>query len=317
MNEASIETTTYYGIASNDTVTDSVVFGETSSVSGANAETTTDGNASNENLDENLGKKDSYPTGDNNPDNEFNSYQDLGETMDKKGEIDSGEGERQEEVNDNNVYDDDFDDYFNTEESDDLLTTIKSIILPSASTTQPSIIKGSTSRTIISTPQDFNLEKSTTKPPTKSNKLRETIVETLAKLFFKTLDLSIKIKTALDDGNDTTQKVINIVSKKDDIPYPNNNNNNQLIKDLPDFIKITPDDAIVVNQDSNLIQEAEKEAFNEDSDENNVVDSVKPIVILIENSANILVNTTDGEIVTVDFSDLPTNDPVMREIIIR
>jgi hypothetical protein len=236
--------------------------------------------------------------------------------MDKKGEIDSGEGERQEEVNDN-VYDDDFDDYLNAEESDDLLTTIKSIILPSVSTTQPSIIKGSTSRTIISTPQDFNLEKSTTKPPTKSNKLRETIVETLAKLFFKTLDLSIKIKTALDDGNDTTQKVINIVSKKDDIPYPNNNNNNQLIKDLPDFIKITPDDAIVVNQDSNLIQEADKEVFNEASDENDIVDSVKPIVILIENSANILVNTTDGEIVTVDFSDLPTNDPVMREIIIR
>lgn len=254
-------------------------------------------------------------TGNVETDDTLTNDQDLNKTLDEEEVIDSEEGKRQEEVNDN-VYDDDFDDYISTEESGELLTTIKSIILPSVSTTQPSIIKGSTLRTIISTPQDFNLEKSTTKPPTKSNKLRETIVETLAKLFFKTLDLSIKIKTALDDGNDTTQKVINIVSKKDDIPYPNNNNNNQLIKDLPDFIKITPDDAIVVNQDSNLIQEAEKEAFYEASDENDA-DSVKPIVILIENSANILVNTTDGEIVTVDFSDLPTNDPVMREIIIR
>ena len=213
------------------------------------------------------------------------------------------------------IFDDDItNDYDLNEESDIVNNKLTTINPPVKTIINPPKSSSTTIRTYISTPQDFNLEKSTTKPPKKSNELTENIVETLAKLFFKTLDLSIKIKTALDDSQNG-EKIVNIVSKKDEteneIVYP------QLIKDLPDFIKITPDDAIVVNQEDNLIQENdyETEAFEPIYDLEK--DTIKPIVILIEDSANIIVNTTDGEIVTVDFSDLPKNDPVMREIIIR
>ena len=227
-------------------------------------------------------------------------------------EITTVENEREEyDIFDDDIKTDDYDFKEESEIDSDELTTINP---PVKSIINPPKISSTTIRTYISTPQDFNLEKSTTKPPKKSNELTENIVETLAKLFFKTLDLSIKIKTALDD-NQNGEKIVNIVSKKDEteneIVYP------QLFKDLPDFIKITPDDAIVVNQEDNLIQENdyETEAFEPIEDLEN--DTIKPIVILIEDSANIIVNTTDGEIVTVDFSDLPKNDPVLREIIIR
>ena len=241
---------------------------------------------------------------------------------DNEEETDNSSSNFQEEITtivnereEYDIFDDDItNDYDLNEESDIVNNKLTTINPPVKTIINPSKSSSTTIRTYISTPQDFNLEKSTTKPPKKSNELTENIVETLAKLFFKTLDLSIKIKTALDDSQNG-EKIVNIVSKKDEteneIVYP------QLIKDLPDFIKITPDDAIVVNQEDNLIQENdyETEAFEPIYDLEK--DTIKPIVILIEDSANIIVNTTDGEIVTVDFSDLPKNDPVMREIIIR
>ena len=165
----------------------------------------------------------------------------------------------------------------------------------SESTPVPSV---STLRTIISTSKIFNLEQATapTPPEKETSKLNEKIIETLAKLFVKTLHLSIKIKSAIDknSGNELSQNIVEIVSRNDDneVPFVNPN--------LPNLIMITPEDAIEIRND----------------DEDYSQEETQPVVILIEGENNFVINATNGNILELDFSDLPT-DPIERERIIR
>ena len=136
----------------------------------------------------------------------------------------------------------------------------------------------------------FNLQ-TTIKPPSDSKKIQEKIIETLAKLFVKTLDLSIKIKSAIDENS--KNNILEIVSRKDENETPPES------FVVPNLIKITPEDAVEIRNDP---VETEGE--------------IKPIIILIEDNNNLIINDTNGNVLELDFSDLPT-DPVDRENIIR
>ena len=147
-----------------------------------------------------------------------------------------------------------------------------------------------TSTQKTTTSKVFNLQ-TTIKPPSDSKKIQEKIIETLAKLFVKTLDLSIKIKSAIDENS--KNNILEIVSRKDENETPPES------FVVPNLIKITPEDAVEIRNDP---VETEGE--------------IKPIIILIEDNNNLIINDTNGNVLELDFSDLPT-DPVDRENIIR
>ena len=154
-----------------------------------------------------------------------------------------------------------------------------------------------TLRSLISTPKDFNIEKTTSMPPPskESAKLTERIVQTLAKLFFKTLDLSIRIKSAIDENavEQTVGSVLEIIPRNDDSNIDTND-----FPSVPNLIKITPKDAV------------------DFIDEDLVVDNKHPVIILIEDeNKNLILNATDGTVLELDFSNLPT-EPELRESII-
>ena len=103
------------------------------------------------------------------------------------------------------VYNDDVDDDYNDIGEEIVDTGTKKL-----STT--------TLRSIVSTSKPFNLETPTTArlPPNNQSGSKQNIIDTLAKLFVRTLDLSIRIKNAIDaNAVDTSENVLQIISRKD------------------------------------------------------------------------------------------------------
>ena len=102
------------------------------------------------------------------------------------------------------IYNDDVDDDYNNIDEEIVDTKTKKF-----STT--------TLRSIISTSKPFNLETTTAgRLPAKQPGSKQNIIDTLAKLFVKTLGLTIRIKNAIDaNAVDNSENVLQIISRKD------------------------------------------------------------------------------------------------------
>ena len=142
--------------------------------------------------------------------------------------------------------------------------------------------------------------------PRPNEKSSDRIIDILGDLFVKTLDLSFKIKGAMDRNSENEEVVeFDIISRKD-----NTDNDDYLEEEegfqVPNLIKITPEDAMFVHDNIE-----EEEANNGDE---SVVK--KPIVIDLENDESISLNVSNGTVLEIDLSDLPT-DAAEREEEIR
>jgi hypothetical protein len=136
--------------------------------------------------------------------------------------------------------------------------------------------------------------------PGRSN-ISEIIIDTLAKLFVKTVDLSIKIQGAIVSNNKIggKRKEFQIKSKVDTPEFDKNQNK------ITTLIKITADDAIETeNFDKNNISEED------------ALQPSQPVVIIYKQSGNIFVNISDDMVIELDLSNLPS-DAERRETVIR
>ena len=133
-----------------------------------------------------------------------------------------------------------------------------------------------------------------------TSNISEIVIDTLAKLFFKTLDLSIKIQGAIVSNNRIggKKKEFQIKSKVDSQEIDAGKDN------LPTLIKITADDAIEIENIEN----------DKSSVEN--VEHTEPVVIIYRESGNTFVNISDDMVIELDLSNLPS-ELIERENVIR
>jgi len=139
----------------------------------------------------------------------------------------------------------------------------------------------------------------------KASQSYDRIIKILADLFIRTLDLSFRIKGAMDKNSKSGDNVeFQIVSRNEDTRkndfVPGDGNDSEIFS-IPEIIKITPFDAMYVH--------------NNQSDIPNVTNK-KPVIIDIENDQNINFNVSNGMVFEIDLSNLPT-DEADRETEIR
>ena len=153
--------------------------------------------------------------------------------------------------------------------------------------------------------------KTTTEAPggEQHEKSYDRIIDILGDLFVKTVDLSFKIKGAMDRNSNKDGGVeFDIISRKEDVSsdynYPDDSADSEMFK-VPDLIKITPDDAMFVHESTE-----KAETIGDDTE------SKKPIIIDLENEENISFNVSNGMVFEIDLSHLPS-DPADREEEIR
>ena len=144
--------------------------------------------------------------------------------------------------------------------------------------------------------------------PEQDEKSYERIIDILGDLFVKTVDLSFKIKGAMDRNSDNDEGVeFDIISRNEDVSdynYPDDSADSEMFK-VPDLIKITPDDAMFVHASTERA-----ETIGDDTEDK------KTIIIDLENEENISFNVSNGMVFEIDLSYLPT-DPEDREEEIR
>ena len=144
--------------------------------------------------------------------------------------------------------------------------------------------------------------------PEQHEKSYERIIDILGDLFVKTVDLSFKIKGAMDRNSDNDEGVeFDIIARNEDVSdynYLQDSDDSEMFK-VPDLIKITPDDAMFVHASTE-----KAETIGDDTEDK------KPIIIDLENEENISFNVSNGMVFEIDLSNLPTN-PEDREEEIR
>ena len=142
----------------------------------------------------------------------------------------------------------------------------------------------------------------TTKAPTSSSS--DKIIGILADLLIKTINLSFTIKGALDRNSGGEENVqFGIVSRNDDVDdetiYIENTPDDFI--DIPDLIKITPEDAMFIHDEKEAIESTTRESIE------------KSIIIELDREDFGHFNVTNGMILEIDLSNLPSQQPQRNE----
>ena len=136
---------------------------------------------------------------------------------------------------------------------------------------------------------------------TQKQKSSDRIINILTDLLIKTLHLSFRIKGAIDRNSENNQNVeFEIISRKDDIEndYIDDVDDSYDYLEIPDLIKITPEDAMFVHG-------------GKDIRNSTLLD--KPIVIELGEDQTVNFNVSNGMVFEIDLSNLPTSKPERDE----
>ena len=136
---------------------------------------------------------------------------------------------------------------------------------------------------------------------TQKQKSSDRIINILTDLLIKTLHLSFRIKGAIDRNSEKNQNVeFEIISRKDDIEndYIDDVDDSYDYLEIPDLIKITPEDAMFVHG-------------GKDIRNSTLLD--KPIVIELGEDQTVNFNVSNGMVFEIDLSNLPTSKPERDE----
>ena len=134
----------------------------------------------------------------------------------------------------------------------------------------------------------------------KNSQSYDRVIKILADLFIRTLDLSFRIKGAMDRTTNVGDEVEFQIVTKQDSPKERNDfvagdGNDSEIFQIPEMIKITPEDAIIIHRNSN-------ESSGNNSENR---PKTKPVIIDIESDQTINFNVSNGMVFEIDLSGLP------------